>query len=76
MRFEGFSKMALVCETRRERNLAQRNFGRRDFPTSEFDAQATDIFANRAAVLFTKHAGEMNRMNIGDFGDILKIKRF
>jgi hypothetical protein len=56
MRFEGFSKMALVCETRRERNLAQRNVGRRDFPTSELDAQATNVFADCAACLSPKNA--------------------
>ena len=68
--------MAVVAKSRRVRDFAERRVGVRNLPRRKFDAQPPDVFADRAAECFPKNAGKMNRMNTGDFDDILQNKRF
>jgi len=67
--------MAMVSETRRERDFTKRDFSRGELLAGEFNAQAAHVLANRATMLLTKDACEMYRVNPGDFGYVLKDKR-
>ena len=68
---ESSIEMTVVGKSGGVGNLTERLVGQRNLPRRKFDAQTSDVFANRAAELFPKHAGKMHRMNAGNFHDIL-----
>ncbi len=67
--------MALVRETGRVRDLAQRESCRRELPAGVFDAQAAQVYPDRAAEPLAEDARQMNRMNARDFGHIFEDER-
>jgi len=61
--FEGSRKVALVKETSRRGNLADRIIRIGQFTTCEFNAQAPHVLSNGAAAYFAKRLGQINRMH-------------
>ena len=71
---ESSIEMTVVGKSGGVGNLTERLVGQRNLPRRKFDAQTSDVSANRAAECFPKYAGEMNRVDTGDFSDISENK--
>ena len=76
MSFEGFGQMTVVCETSREGDLTERDFGCGNLPARKLHTQTTQVFADRATMLLAKDAGQVNRMHAHCFRDLRKSERF
>ena len=61
--FEGSRKVALVKETSRDGNLADRIIQIGQFTTREFNAQASYVLSNGATACFAKRLSQINRMH-------------
>jgi hypothetical protein len=63
--FEGSRKVALVEETSRRSNLADRSIRIGQFSTGEVNAHTPKVLSNRAAACFAKRLSQINRMQTG-----------
>lgn len=75
MGFKGFREVALVGKSGRHRDIAERRVSGYDLFGSKLYAQTPQIFAHRTTVLFPEHTSEMDRMDAGAAGDIIKSER-